>query len=88
MIHGTTVGDQVVAICEKMSGKEANTTSRLDEDLDLDSLDRVQLAMEVEDHFGIVIPDEEVEDETLGVVSGLIARVEAKLALQRQGAEL
>lgn len=80
MIHRTTVADQVVAICEKMSGKEANLDSRLAHDLELDSLDRVALAMELEDHFGIEISDAEVDNRALGIVSGLVAHVEKKVA--------
>lgn len=74
------VADRVIAVCENLSGMEAHPDSRLVEDLDLDSLDRIQLAMELEDHFKIEISDAEVDDQKLGVVSGLIACVEAKIA--------
>jgi acyl carrier protein len=87
-VFRTTTADQVVAIVEKMSGTEANRNSHLLDDLELDSLDRVALAMELEDHFGIEISDAEVDDRRLANVEGLIACVERKVALNREGAEL
>ncbi len=36
--------------------------SRLAEDLDADSLDAVELNMAIEEHYGISIPDEELEN--------------------------
>lgn len=80
-----SAGDRVIAILEQMSGKECNRDSRLHEDLELDSLDRVQVAISIEEHLGLHIPDEDVDNPRLGVASGLIAYVEARL---RQGAEL
>lgn len=93
----TTVAQQVIALCEQQSGREASPESRLVEDLDLDSLDRIELAMVVENQFCIEIPDRDVDRKELGVVSGLIEYVERKLpryaevapaAGSRPGAEL
>lgn len=75
-----TVASRVKAVCELHSGREANDDSRLSEDLDLDSLDRIELAMRLEDEFNIEIPDKDVDRKSLGTVAGLIAYVEAKVA--------
>lgn len=96
-----SVADRVIAICEQQSGKEANRDSELVKDLDLDSLDRVELAMVLEDTFRIEIRDEEVDNPDLDHVGALIELVERKLAakpipttpfpphvLSRPGAEL
>src|SRR4051812_11669365 len=47
--------------------------------IDLDSLDRVALAMQLEDEFGITITDDEVDDHALNHVGGLVAFVQGKL---------
>jgi acyl carrier protein len=51
--------------------------SRLVEDLGCDSLDRIQLSMDVEDEFGIEIPYEDVDK--VKTVGDLVALVETKL---------
>lgn len=51
--------------------------------LKLDSLDRITLAMTLEDEFGIAISDREVEDERLAHVGGLVAFVQGKLDAKR-----
>ena len=48
--------------------------ARFAEDLDADSLDVVQLVMELEDEFGIEIPEEELKDvKTVGEALDLVA---------------
>lgn len=52
--------------------------SKLVEDLDLDSLDRVELCMSLEDEFAIQIPDEEAEkastvQDVINLVGQLVA---------------
>ncbi len=51
--------------------------SRLIEDLQADSLDLVEIAMELEDEFDIDLPDNEMD--TARTVAELIALVERKL---------
>lgn len=75
-----SVAARVIAVAEHMSGKEAYIDSDLVADLGLDSLDRIQLAIELEKQFGIEIPDEDVDRPELGTIRGLIAYVEQKLA--------
>lgn len=50
--------------------------------LDLDSLDRLELAMAIEERFGIEFPDNDVDRSENGTAAGLAAYVEAKLALK------
>ena len=40
---------------------EVDELSTLDGDLSLDSLDKVELVMKIEENFGLDIPDEEAE---------------------------
>jgi len=80
----TAAADRVTALCEQLSGREANGDSRLDGDLGLDSLDRIQLAMDIEDALGLHIPDEDVDREELGTVGGLIEYVERRLKVDGQ----
>lgn len=79
-----TIASRVTALAEQLSGREADRTSRLFDDLDLDSLDRIQLAIDIERTFDIVIPDADVDDECLGVLGGLIAYVERKVSEKPQ----
>jgi acyl carrier protein len=54
-----------VEILSELSGADSESirlTSRLVEDLDMDALDLVELAMAVEDEWDLVVPDEYVEE--------------------------
>lgn len=55
--------------------------------LGLDSLDLINVAMGLEEKFGIELPDEDVDRQELGTVRGLIAHIEAKMAGKREGEE-
>lgn len=77
-----SVADRVIAVCEQQSGREAYLDSELEADLDLDSLDRIELAMQLEEVFDISIPDEAVDNPVLGTVVGLVAYIEAVLERQ------
>ena len=44
-----------------IDSKNVSTASRFQEDLGADSLDIVELLMEIEEEFGVSIPDEESE---------------------------
>jgi acyl carrier protein len=76
----TPTAARIIALAERLAGIPATPESRLVEDLALDSLDRVQLAIDVEKEFDIIIPDRDVDDPALGVLSGLIAYVERRTA--------
>jgi acyl carrier protein len=56
-------------LAERLSVEEANITeeANFQEDLDADSLDLVEMIMELEDQFGIKIPDEDAQKiQTVG----------------------
>lgn len=53
--------------------------ARIAEDLDLDSLDTVELTLGLEQRFGVEIPDEEAEG--LVTVDDVISLIENKLAV-------
>lgn len=56
--------------------------SRLQEDLNLDSLDMIEVVYEVEDHFGVQIPEDSIREIRTfqQVVDGLALAIEAKAA--------
>lgn len=56
-------------LSERLSVEEADITeeANFQEDLDADSLDLVEMIMELEDQFGIKIPDEDAQQiQTVG----------------------
>jgi acyl carrier protein len=56
-------------LVERLSVEEADITeeANFQEDLDADSLDLVEMIMELEDQFGIKIPDEDAQKiQTVG----------------------
>lgn len=58
---------------------DVTLTSSLRDDLALASLEAINLVMELEDNFGIVVDDAEIT--ALETVGDLVSAVEAKLAL-------
>lgn len=66
-------------VAEKLSIDENNVTvgSRFQEDLGADSLDVVELLMEIEEEFGVSISDE--ESEKLRTVGDAIRFISSKL---------
>ena len=79
-----TVAEKILQIVKNQVGEnaaEVKPESRLLEDLGLDSLDSVEIAIEIEDEFEIVIDDAEAEG--VKTVAALIDLVVKEL----QGAE-
>lgn len=60
------------------AGPMAYDTS-LGDVLGLDSLDRIEIVMLIEEEFDIEIPDSDFDVETLGTFGGLTAYVEGRL---------
>jgi acyl carrier protein len=72
------IGDRVIEIvCEQMgqSKEKVNENTSFINDLGADSLDTVELVMELEDEFDLSIPDEEAEK--IKTVGDAIAYIEA-----------
>lgn len=78
----TDTRERFEAICRQQSGHDGEITddTRLYEDLRLDSLDRLDLAMRCEERFRIHISDDEVDQPASGTFGGMIALIEGKLA--------
>ena len=67
------------AICKVQPGVDENkiaSSALLKEDLEIDSLGRVELALALEDAFGLILPDEELED--IATVGDIVSLVESK----------
>ena len=73
--------DKVKAILAKQLRKDPaiiTPESRIKRDLGADSIDILQLLMRIEDHYGIVIPDQELAKfETVGDVVAFLEKQEA-----------
>lgn len=63
-------------ICEEfeVSEEEITLSTSLSEDLDIDSLDLVDLVMSLEDEFGMELPDDALED--MSTVGDLVKYIE------------
>ncbi len=72
------IRDSVLSMLQEISGKDdfpLTDDMMLGEDLDLDSLDMIQLGMDLETRFGIRIPDDFLpEDPTVGQVVDFVDR--------------
>ncbi len=63
-----------------LDGNKVRMDAHLGEDLDLDSLDTVELTLGLEKRFGVEIPDEDLADvETVGQVVELILSKRAEV---------
>ena len=71
--------DEVIAVIAEKAGadpKEVTPETKLNDDLDLDSLDKMELLMEFEKKYNIQTEDEEYENLT--TVADVISLVESK----------
>lgn len=78
---GTDVAAQVSHVLANLFELEESivtSTARLREDLDLDSLDGVDIVVALEQHFGVIVDDENVRK--MRTVGEIQAYVEARLA--------
>lgn len=76
-----TIETRFITIIAQASGIDATKIGPLHtlDSLGLDSLDKVQLAMTLEDEFHIILPDSEVDNPELGTVGGLLSHVQNKV---------
>ncbi len=64
---------EIVAEQLEIEAETITAETRLNEDLNADSLDVVEMLMALEDEFGVDIPDEEIEKmKTIGDVVAFI----------------
>ena len=64
---------EIVAEQLEIDAETITAETRLNEDLNADSLDVVEMLMALEDEFGVDIPDEEIEKmKTIGDVVNFI----------------
>ena len=65
MTNHTTIEQRVIRCISRSTGtpvSEITADSHLDGDLGLDSLDRLSVVMDVEDEFGVDLPDDALEN--------------------------
>lgn len=77
MTNHTTIEQRVILCISRSTGipvSEITADSRLEGDLDLDSLDRLSVVMDVEDEFGVDLPDGALENvATVRELAALLA---------------
>lgn len=76
MTNHTTIEQRVIRCISRPTGipvSEITADSHLEGDLDLDSLDRLSVVMDVEDEFGVELPDDALENvETVHELAALL----------------
>ena len=72
------IQSKVIELAADQAGVDASTitpATHFVNDLNFDSLDQVEFAMEIEDEFGVTVPDDEVEKlQMIADVVDLLAR--------------
>lgn len=66
--------DRIRGVLVKVSGQSQETmpeTARLHEDLELNSLERIETAMMLEDEFEIALSDDDVDKACMSTVGGI-----------------
>lgn len=72
--------EKIVNIISEQLGCEADTITEdtgIMDDLGADSLDMVELLMEIEESFGVIVPDEEIP--SLRTVRDIVSYVEINM---------
>ena len=77
MTNHTTIERRVIRCISRSTGtpvSEITADSRLEGDLDLDSLDRQSVVTDIEDEFGVELPDDALENvETVHELVAMLA---------------
>lgn len=72
--------DKIKAIVKDILGIEPDRvelTSRLTEDFEADSLDKIEIVMAIEDEFGITVEDEDVRQ--INTIQDAVSYIEKKM---------
>ena len=75
-VRAKVIEHLIAASDEEVKPEDVTETTNLRDDLDLSSLQAVTLVMDLEDEFGVVIEDEEIEG--LATVGDVIAIIQTK----------
>ena len=77
MTNHTTIEQRAIRCISRSTGtpvSEITADSRLEGDLDLDSLDRQSVVTDIEDEFGVELPDDALENvETVHELVAMLA---------------
>lgn len=77
---------QVDAILRRYSGCGAKypirTLTTLDGDLGIDSLDRIEIGQHLEEAFGFSIPDDDLDQPSMGTFGGICAYIGSRQAAE------
>ena len=77
-VRAKVIEHLIAASDTELGPEDVNDSSSLRDDLDLCSLQAVTLVMDLEDEFGVVIEDEEIEK--LATVGDVLQIIQAKQA--------
>ena len=77
-VRAKVIEHLIAASDTELGPEDVNDSSSLRDDLDLSSLQAVTLVMDLEDEFGVVIEDEEIEK--LATVGDVLQIIQAKQA--------
>jgi acyl carrier protein len=79
-VRAKVIEHLIAASDSELAPEDVDESSSLRDDLDLSSLQAVTLVMDLEDEFGVVIEDEEIEKlATVGDVLQIIRAKQAEL---------
>jgi acyl carrier protein len=75
--------DRIEAILRRYSGCGESfpirTLTSLERDLELDSLDRIEIGQALEEEFGLEIPDDHLDLPPMGTFGGLCEYIERRI---------
>lgn len=70
---------EVVSNHLQVEAGQVKMESLIVDELGADSLDQTEIAMQLEDHFGVTIPEEKLENNSIKTVGDLVAAIEEEL---------
>lgn len=83
-----TTAERVINLIKEQLGQgDITPETRFREDLECDSLDAIEIVMELEGEFDILTSDAEADPEKFQTVADVIAAMEAKVGTNPDAAE-